>query len=81
MRYIASKTREFARRIGLKPLTTPVRSPQSNGMPAHMVGLAEGFRLLSVMLFHEISFGLGVRPSPIGIFFYILMAISLNFME
>ena len=35
--YIASKTREFARRIGLKPLTTPVRSPQSNGMAESFV--------------------------------------------
>lgn len=26
--YIAAKTREFARRLVLKPLTTPVRSPQ-----------------------------------------------------
>jgi putative transposase len=30
--YIAGKTREFATDIGLKPLTTPVCSPQSNGM-------------------------------------------------
>lgn len=35
--YIAAKTREFARRIGLKPLTTPVRSPQSNGMAESLV--------------------------------------------
>ncbi len=35
--YIAAKTREFARRIGLKPLTTPVRSPQSNGMAESFV--------------------------------------------
>ena len=30
--YIAGPTRRFARDIGLEPLTTPVQSPQSNGM-------------------------------------------------
>jgi putative transposase len=30
--YIARDTRSFAREIGLKPLTTAIRSPQSNGM-------------------------------------------------
>jgi putative transposase len=30
--YIAHETRRFAREIGLEPLTTPVESPQSNGM-------------------------------------------------
>jgi putative transposase len=30
--YIAKETRAFAREIGLEPLTTPVTSPQSNGM-------------------------------------------------
>ena len=30
--YIASNTRSFARALGLKPITTPVQSPQSNGM-------------------------------------------------
>lgn len=30
--YLAGETRRFARDIGLKPLTTPVESPQSNGM-------------------------------------------------
>jgi len=30
--YIASDTRFFAREIGLEPLTTAIRSPQSNGM-------------------------------------------------
>jgi putative transposase len=30
--YIAKETRAFARDIGLEPLTTPVTSPQSNGM-------------------------------------------------
>ena len=30
--YIASDTRSFAREIGLEPLTTAIRSPQSNGM-------------------------------------------------
>jgi len=30
--YIASDTRSFAREIGLEPRTTPIESPQSNGM-------------------------------------------------
>jgi len=30
--YIASETRRFAREIGLEPRTTPIESPQSNGM-------------------------------------------------
>lgn len=30
--YIASDTKSFAREVGLEPRTTPVRSPQSNGM-------------------------------------------------
>lgn len=30
--YVAHETRRFAREIGLEPLTTPVESPQSNGM-------------------------------------------------
>jgi putative transposase len=30
--YVAGETRRFAREIGLEPLTTPVESPQSNGM-------------------------------------------------
>ena len=30
--YIAGETRRFAREIGLEPRTTPVESPQSNGM-------------------------------------------------
>jgi len=30
--YIAHETRRFAREIGLEPLTTPIESPQSNGM-------------------------------------------------
>jgi putative transposase len=30
--YIAKETRSFAREIGLEPLTTPITSPQSNGM-------------------------------------------------
>jgi putative transposase len=30
--YIAKETQAFAREIGLEPLTTPVTSPQSNGM-------------------------------------------------
>ncbi len=35
--YIADKTRSFASDIGLKPLTTPVCSPQSNGMAESFV--------------------------------------------
>ncbi|MGF6293041.1 transposase InsO family protein [Paraburkholderia youngii] len=35
--YIAEKTRTFASGIGLKPLTTPVCSPQSNGMAESFV--------------------------------------------
>lgn len=30
--YLAGETRRFARDIGLEPLTTPIESPQSNGM-------------------------------------------------
>jgi putative transposase len=30
--YIAHETRSFARNLGLEPRTTPVESPQSNGM-------------------------------------------------
>ncbi len=30
--YVSGETRKFAREIGFKPLTTPVESPQSNGM-------------------------------------------------
>jgi putative transposase len=30
--YIAGDTRSFARNIGLEPRTTPIESPQSNGM-------------------------------------------------
>jgi putative transposase len=30
--YIAGETKNFARHVGLEPRTTPVRSPQSNGM-------------------------------------------------
>lgn len=35
--YTAQATRAFARRLGLKPLTTPVCSPQSNGMAESLV--------------------------------------------
>jgi putative transposase len=35
--YIANKTRLFAQELGLKPLTTPVCSPQSNGMAESFV--------------------------------------------
>lgn len=35
--YIAAQTRSFAREVGLKPVTTPVCSPQSNGMAESFV--------------------------------------------
>jgi len=35
--FIAGPTRRFAREIGLEPLTTPVQSPQSNGMAEALV--------------------------------------------
>jgi putative transposase len=35
--YTAEQTRAFARQIGLLPLTTPVCSPQSNGMAESFV--------------------------------------------
>ena len=35
--YIAQRTRAFAAELGLKPLTTPVCSPQSNGMAESFV--------------------------------------------
>jgi transposase InsO family protein len=35
--YIASQTRSLARQLGLKPVNTPVRSPQSNGMAESFV--------------------------------------------
>ncbi len=35
--YTAEQTRQFARQIGLQPVTTPVRSPQSNGMAESFV--------------------------------------------
>jgi putative transposase len=35
--YTAAETRSFARQLGLKPVTTPVTSPQSNGMAESFV--------------------------------------------
>jgi putative transposase len=35
--YTAAETRSFARSLGLKPVTTPVSSPQSNGMAESFV--------------------------------------------
>lgn len=35
--YTAQETRSFARQLGLKPVTTPVESPQSNGMAESFV--------------------------------------------
>ncbi|WP_420800581.1 IS3 family transposase [Pseudomonas corrugata] len=35
--YTAEQTRRFARQIGLQPVTTPVRSPQSNGIAESFV--------------------------------------------
>ena len=37
LHYIAEPTRTFAAELGLKPLTTPVCSPQSNGMAESFV--------------------------------------------
>jgi putative transposase len=30
--YIAEETLTFSKKVGLEPITTPVRSPQSNGI-------------------------------------------------
>ena len=35
--YTAEASRAFARMLGLEPVTTPVRSPQSNGMAESLV--------------------------------------------
>jgi len=35
--YTAAKTKNFAQQLGLKPVTTPVTSPQSNGMAESFV--------------------------------------------
>ncbi len=35
--YTAAETRSFAKQLGLKPMTTPVTSPQSNGMAESFV--------------------------------------------
>jgi putative transposase len=35
--YTSIKTRRFARQIGLRPVTTPVESPQNNGMAESFV--------------------------------------------
>ena len=35
--YTAQETRTFARQLGLKPVTTPVESPQRNGMAESLV--------------------------------------------
>jgi len=35
--YIAAQTRALARALGLKPINTPVCSPQSNGIPESFV--------------------------------------------
>ena len=35
--YTAAETRQFAKQLGLKPVTTPVTSPQSNGMAESFV--------------------------------------------
>jgi putative transposase len=35
--YTAIETRGFAKELGLKPVTTPVTSPQSNGMAESFV--------------------------------------------
>jgi putative transposase len=35
--YVAEETLTFSKKVGLKPITTPVRSPQSNGMAESFV--------------------------------------------
>jgi transposase InsO family protein len=35
--YIVNETLTFSQKLGLKPVTTPVRSPQSNGMAESFV--------------------------------------------
>ncbi len=35
--YTAAETRRFAKQLGLKPVTTPVTSPLSNGMAESLV--------------------------------------------
>ena len=35
--YTAAETRSFAKQLGLKPVTTPLTSPQSNGMAESFV--------------------------------------------
>ncbi len=42
--YIAGDTRAIARSLGLKPVTTPVCSPQSNGMAESFVNLQARLR-------------------------------------
>jgi putative transposase len=35
--YTAAETRSFSKQLGLKPVTTPLTSPQSNGMAESFV--------------------------------------------
>jgi transposase InsO family protein len=56
--YIARDTRRFPRELGLKPLTTAIRSPQSNGM-AEAFGRATATRaFLSQAYCHSVLMGL-----------------------
>ena len=42
--YVAGETRSFARDIGFEPRTTPIESPQSNGMAEAFVRTTNGLR-------------------------------------
>jgi transposase InsO family protein len=44
--YIDHRTRRFARELDLEPLTTPVRSPQSDGMAESFVKTMKPLRRL-----------------------------------
>lgn len=35
--YTAAETKRFAKQLGLKPVTSPINSPQSNGMAETLV--------------------------------------------
>ncbi len=56
--YTAEQTRLFARQIGLQPVTTPVRSPQSNGMAKSFV------RFCTKNIVANTAWHRPMRPSP-----------------
>ena len=58
--YIAGDTRSFARDIGLEPRTTPIESPQSNGM-------AEAFVRTIKRDYVHATPGCGDRDAPVVI--------------